>query len=166
MIVGYSFKGDDNDTLMWVQHDLYWGLLSSLLEHAMQKYREASVILGVRAELAGKLTDISSFDHQILQATHDIIAAYYRFKYQDKEGQLILPFSHPDDGGNGPVETLKKLYAREWCEFWYLEIKELTRDGEIVRSLLTSVAYQNTDKGYDAEELLCNILKDRYRLEE
>ncbi len=166
MIVGYSFKGDNNHTLKWVQHDLYWGLLPSLLEHAMQKYREASEILGVRAELASKITDISPFNHRVLQATHDIIAAYYRFKYPDKEGQLILPFSFPDDGGKDPVETLKKLYAREWCEFWYREIKELTRNGEIVRSLLTSVAYQNTNRGYDAEDLLCKLLEDLYSLEE
>ena len=109
MIVGNSFKGDDNDTLKSVQHDLYWGLLPSLLEHALQKYREASEILGVRAELAGKITAISSFDHRVLQAAHDIIAAYYRFKYPDKEGQLILPFSHPDDGGKDPLEMVTLL---------------------------------------------------------
>lgn len=166
MIVGSSFKGDNNDTLKRVQHSLYWALLPLLLKYAKQNYMEAANILGVRTKLTDKITDISSFDHRVLQEAHDIIAAYYRYKYPDKEGQLVFPCVCSDSDGKVSLEkALSELYEKEWCEFWYKETKELTRDGAIIRAILMSVVYQNTEKGYDAEELLNSLLKERYDIE-
>lgn len=163
LIVGYSFKGDNNDTLKGVQHSLYWALLPFLMQYAKQNYLEAANILNIRTDLMDKLTDISSFDHRVLQEAYNIIAAYYRHKYPDKDAQLVFPCVYSDSDSNiSPIEALWGLYEKGWCEFWHEETKELTRDGAITRAILMSIVHQNTEQGYDAEELLNSLLKERY----
>ena len=41
MIVGSRFSGDDNETLMWVQHDLYGAHVVALMLYARERYPRA-----------------------------------------------------------------------------------------------------------------------------
>ena len=92
--------------------------------------------------------------------------ADYRFKCLDKEGQLVLPCSLSNADRKLTLEGAQwELYMRKWCEFWYKEIKKLIRSGEIVRAILASVVYQDTERGSEAEKLLCSLLKERYSIE-
>ncbi|MGI6614986.1 MAG: hypothetical protein ACOX30_03020 [Dethiobacteria bacterium] len=162
MIVSDRFKGDTNEALKWIQDDTYWSLLPYLYTFPKGIYRQAISFTGVETELYKINREIESFDHRVLQDAHDKIAAYYRYQHPDKLGQLVLPFVAPDCSDLSLEEILEKIYTREWCNFWYAEVRRISEEPLVVRAILTAVAYQNTDDGYEAEDLLMELLHDRY----
>ena len=162
MIVGDSFDGDSNEILKWVQHDIYWTLLPLLFSHPKDLYLKALRYAGVETDLSGRINDIAKFDHRVLQNAHDKIAAYYRYEFPDKSGQLVIPATIPDCESLNLEDTLKESYKREWVQFWYSEIRKLSSEPVITRAILTAIAYQNTDEGYEAEDLLLELLHDKY----
>ncbi len=89
MIVGSCFDGDNNKTLMQMQHEIYGEMIAYMFGSARRRYQEAAMLLDVKTDLSESLIDQYSVDHRTLQRTHDLIAAYYRFKHDDG-GQLQL----------------------------------------------------------------------------
>ena len=162
MIVGSRFFGDNNEVLAWAQEGVYWTLLPYLFLYPKGIYLRAVNYTGVETDLYRKVKGKDRFDHRVLQDAHDKIAAYYRYLYPDKMGQLILPFIIPDRKHLSLVAFLDEIYKREWCSYWYREVRKLSKEPITVRAILTAVAYQNTDDGYEAEELLLEILHDCY----
>ncbi len=162
MIVSDRFEGDNNEALKCVQHDMYWPLLPFLYTYPKGIYRQAISYTGVGTELYKTIGEIENFDHRVLQEAHDKIAAYYRYQHPDKLGQLVLPLAAPDCGNLSLEEILKEIYTREWSSYWYEEIRSISEEPLIVSAILTAVAYQNTDDGYEAEDLLLELLHDRY----
>lgn len=162
MIVCDRFKGDNNEALKWVQHDAYWSLLPFLFSYPKGIYRQAVSYTGVQTELYKSVRAIRKFDHRVLRSAHDKTAAYYRYQHPDKLGQLVLPFVAPDCTNLSLEEILDEIYKREWCSYWYEEVRNISKEPLIVRAVLTAVAYQNTDDGYEAEDLLMELLHDRY----
>lgn len=160
MVYDDYFVGDKNKILKTVQHEQFYGLLPSLFEHARVNYLKAVRFIGIRTELTEKITEFTSFEHRALINAYNIIAAYYRYQYPDKDGQLILPITQPQK--LSPEETLNEHYKQEWCDFWHREIRELTKNGQIATAILITVVYQNAEKGYEAEDLLQKLLKNRY----
>ena len=61
----------------------------------------------------------------------------------------------------------KKSYEEEllinWVKFFRMEAEKLSEIDSIAKSLLIAVCYENSTKGYAAEDHLCELLKDRYR---
>ena len=152
MIVGDSFAGDTNVKLMWIQHDLYRELVVYLFTQARERYSAAVRLVGVNTELRLRVATVEGFDHRVLQGAHDKIAAYYRFAH-DPRGQMPLPF----DGL--PYEEY--LIGR-WCSFFSQEVRRLVEIDEVSIAIITAVAYENTPRGYQAEDLLMEILTGRY----
>lgn len=152
MIVSDYFPGDTNDTLKWIQHDAYDQLITELVRQPRARYLAAAHLIGVETELAQRLRDLKGFDHRVLQATHDTIAAYYRFAH-DHRGQVPLPF---DD------TPYTVIWEQDWREFYHQEVARLTESDEFVRSVLSAVVYANTPAGYAAEDTLAEILSNCY----
>jgi len=162
MIVSDRFVGDNNEALKWVQHDVYWNVLHFLYRYPKGIYLQAVAFTGVETELFKKIKEKDRFDHRVLQEAYEKIAAYYRYQYPDKWGQLVLPFVAPDCENLSLEEILVEIYKREWTSYWYEEVRKLSEEPLIVRAILTAVVYQNTDDGYEAEDLLMELLHDRY----
>jgi hypothetical protein len=162
MIVGDRFEGDNNDVLKWVQHDLYWTLLPMLFLYMKNRYLWATSYTGVDTDLSKKIIEIDRFDHRVLQDAHDKIAAFFRYEFPDKLSQMVIPGTIPDCKELNLEETLKECYRREWTKYWYKEIRKLSNEPIIARAIITAVSYQNTDEGYEAEDLLLELLHDRY----
>lgn len=152
MIVEPSFDGDTNETLMLIQHDLYFSLIGLLLSYSKERYMNAIRLIGVRTELSELVKQIKRIDHRVLQDAHDRIAAYYRFAHDDG-GQVPLPFE------DKPYED---ILIEKWTTFFTEEAEKLAESNPIVIAILTAVAYQNTQKGYTAEEHLLTLLDMRY----
>jgi hypothetical protein len=152
MIVGSCFNGDSNETLMLIQHDLYFPLLGLLVQYSKERYLNAIRLIGVKTELAKLVEQIKRFDHRVLQNAHDRIAAYYRFAH-DNRGQMPLPFDN---------KTYEDFLIEEWSTFFTEEAQKLTESDPIVIAILTAVAYENTQKGYAAEKHLLTLLDMRY----
>ena len=154
MIVGSRFPGDDNETLMWVQHDLYGAHVAALFSYARERYLRAASLLSLRTDLSEKISAIRCFDHRVLQNAHDVIAAYYRFAH-DRGGQLPL-----FDEGVSYEEQLRL----SWSRYFDQEAQLLGEDDAVARAILRSVAYANTPEGYKAEDELAELLSSRYEI--
>jgi|LSQX01.2.fsa_nt_gb hypothetical protein len=159
MIIGYCFEGDDNEFLWQIQCNLYGESSYHLVSTARHKYLDACHLINYSSNFSISVRNIKTFDHRVLQATHDIIAAWYRYKYADRVAQLSLPLSEPS---TSPTETIEETYRKQWRKFWQKETENLTNEGPFIRAILQAVVYQNLEKGYQAEELLWNLLIERY----
>jgi len=162
MIGSTRFQDDNNNTLMLIQYELYWTLLPFLYQHTKSRYLHAARYIGVSTELSKRILHIEKFDHRVLQDAHDKVAAYFRYQFPDKLGQIIIPAAIPDCVNLTPEEAVKEFLKREWCKFWYEEVRDLSMEPTIARATLTAIAYQNTEEGYEAEGLLLELLHDRY----
>lgn len=152
MIISYKFPGDTNEVLKWIQHDLYMDILLKLVQIPRRRYLRAARLVNARDDLTVALETLQSFDHRVLQATHDAIAAYYRFAH-DRRGQMPLPL---DD------TPYTDLLEHNWWAFFVDEVARLTENDAFVRAVLTAVIHANTPAGYDAEDALSDILAGEY----
>ncbi len=155
MIIGARFPGDENKTLMQVQHDVYMFTVGKLYDEALNRYLQAARPVGVETELTKRLRKRKGFDHRVLQDAHDHIAAYYRFRGCPVEYLILLQGSDPG------LDAIKC----HWQEYFAQQCWEIAQNDLAVIEILTAVAYENTEKGYEAEERLMAILKERYPLE-
>ena len=123
MMVGSEFPGDNNKTLMDVQHSVYGEMVVRLFAGPRDRYLAAAAPLRVDDELSGRLRSMNGFDHRTLQTAHDRIAGFFRFAHDDG-GQLRL--------GETDADYLQRLETC-WREFAQSEVEALTTDDEFIR---------------------------------
>ena len=97
MIVGSCFKGDTNKWVMNLQHDVYRIILPILLDIAHRKIRAAEKLLNIATVPGTILNNERSFDHRVLQFTHDAIAASFRFECADQLHSQLPLFGEEDE---------------------------------------------------------------------
>lgn len=153
MIVASQFEGDTNKVLQDAQHESYWENIGLVFLVCAEKMIEASELIQIDAEIATQLRRIESFDHRVLQDTHDIIAAYYRYINSDFP-QLPLPL----------IERTKQRYTLEWSSWLRDELKELSRSPYFVRGVVNAVLFANNQMGYMSENQIGSYLVSRYRM--
>ena len=151
MIVGPEFHGDNNRTLMNVQHGVYCEMVVRLFTGPRDRYRAAAALLRADSELSERLRSMDGFDHRTLQLAHDRIAAFFRFS--DDGGQLRLGESEAD---------YRRRLEEAWREFVQSEVGRLTADDEFTRAICTATAFGNKEPGVAAEHWLDRFLRDRY----
>jgi hypothetical protein len=154
MIVGCYFDGDENDTLKWVQHDEYGKMLWSLFDALASRYLLDIRYTWISPDFVPILRKIKNYDHRVLQVAHDLIAAYYRFTFCNRVDNVIIPEGF----------DIKDYYLAAWRAYYIQEVNLLSQLEEIAESLVTAVAYQNTDRGYQAEDNLRVLLLKRYKV--
>ena len=152
MMVGSEFPGDNNDTLMNVQHAVYSEMVVRLFTAPRDRYLVAAALLRLDTELVGRLRSMNGFDHRTLQLAHDRIAAFFRFS-RDDGGQLQL--------GESEADYHRRL-EEAWREFVQSEVGRLTTDDEFVRAICTAAAFGNKEPGVAAEHWLDQFLRQRY----
>ena len=164
MWVGYEFPGDTNETLKLVQHGCYWGNVGQLFIAARDRYARACRFIGFETVVFKRIIKIDGFDHRVLQCAHDKIAAYYRFAHDDGGQMTLFPLEEPVP--TFFYDSEKPSYEEEllwkWNQFYHKEVKQLAREDNIACAILNAVLYQNTPKGYEAEDLLIELLEYRY----
>lgn len=154
MWVGAEFRGDEDKELMEIQHDLYGEALGYLFCEAREEFLRAERMLDERTMLGLAIENERSFDHRVLQDAHDLIAAEFRYQRADLP-QPPLPFDS---------DTERNRLEEHWRSFVRDEAKQLAREPETCRAILMTVAYQNTEIGYQAEDTLEALLVERYSL--
>lgn len=150
MITGSRFKDDNDQDLQSQQHDCYREVLAVIAERCIRHYEAACRITGAKPSAPSKnIGQIGTgFDHRVLQPVHDLMAGYWRWHTGRHEPHM--PGLEP-----GSIEDWK-IWARDEVDDWALYAPE------IVRHVVTALAYQNTDEGYKAENTAIETLKDRY----
>ena len=152
MMVMPEFAGDDNRTLMDIQHSAYGEMVSRLFVAPRNRYLAAATLLQVEDKLSNKLRVMDGFDHRTLQLAHDRIAAYFRF-HSPNSSQLLL----------GEQESAHAQRLREgWRDFFSAEVEDLTLDDEFTRAICAATAFGNSDAGIAAEQWLDQFLRHRY----
>ena len=157
MIVGSCFKGDTNKWVMNLQHDVYRKILPILLDIAHRKIRAAEKLLNIATVPGTILNNERSFDHRVLQFTHDAIAASFRFECADQLHSQLPLFGEEDE---------RTRVLRLWREYFTTEVNRLTESPEFTRAVVTAVAFTNTDEGNTAEDQLFHFIKQEYPFNE
>ena len=157
-----------NPDLVKAQHELYWELVGHLYYYARERYLRAVRFLGVETELYRRVKEKDSLDHRVLQPIHDEIAGYYDHKFDTAQRSLeeIPGYSDPRPSkwqlfrtDNLPYEQKLRM---QWCDYFHRQARELAEIDSFAQAILTAVAYQNTEQGYDAEGFLLTTIKERY----
>lgn len=155
MIVAPQFDGDTNKVLQDAQHDSYWENIGVIFRVCSEKMMKASELIQVDAEISKQLGNVKSFDHRVLQDTHDIIAAYYRYKNDDLAQIPLLD----------KIKT-KDDYTSEWSAWLRKEVGELASSPCFVRGVVNAVLFANNQIGYMAENQAGSYLVSRYQMRE
>lgn len=156
MIVGNRFENDNNEVLKNVQVKSYGQSLSLIFDVAKKQYITADSILQANHPNIPLLNKINSFDHRVLQAAHDTIAAAFRYKNQSIK-QLCL-FDRVNDESNE--------YMKLWEDWLCNELSVLKENANFVRNVIEAVIHSNEEKGYAAEDRLHKFLADYYSIED
>lgn len=150
MIVGYSYRGDDNDALKAAQHDVYWDAIVIIVSACKKHVPTAVRSLGIRDADYSAFSSLRTFDHRTVQDVHDLAAAYWRFLQDAKQRRAA----------DSAQFRLPKQQA--WIDWLWIEAELWWDEPELVCAIATAVQFANTDRGYDAEEDALERLRDRY----
>lgn len=151
MILGAAFRGDTDRMLQKVQYDNYRWAVELILQAAWSRYQKAEEILGIKTGFP-RLPSPIEFDHEMLQAAHDILAATFRFSFPDLR-QQVLPFDE--------VSEADRLH-REWRHWMGEEVEEISSQGSSCRAILRAAVYSRTDPNRDEEGSIESLLVYRY----
>ena len=167
MIVNSTFPEDQDRDLMGVQHDLWFKIngvwiedsglaigtyfyIFSCARKAIMFYTEENPLFFPERE---ELPAISNFDHRVLQEAHERIASFYRWRIQ-----AVKPtaFAHALDDNRLYLLDAWKTYLRH-------EIAQITFGRlDIAEQIVRAVIFQNTEKGYAAENRIISDMDARY----
>ncbi|MGD9612767.1 MAG: hypothetical protein AB7V22_07670 [Kiritimatiellia bacterium] len=142
---------------MKLQHEVYWEILPHLLDIAHRKIKTAEILLNVATVPGTILKYEDSFDHRVLQLTHDAIAASFRFERADQLHPQLPLFNKEDE---------RTRVLRLWREYFIAEVNRLTEIPAFTSAVVSAVAFANTDEGNSAEDQLFEIAKQEYPFNE
>jgi len=156
MIICKVYPSDDNKTLKRIQNDHYSSYVSELFSAAKKKFIQADAILNANLKITASAKIIEHFDHRVLQDAHDIIAATYRYRFDDGSQRDL--FESDDE--------LRNRYLEGWAEWFFAELETLVNHPDFVRSVVECVVFANSQPGRIAENMLCSVLITHYGLED
>lgn len=133
MILGVNFKGDENEDLKRTQYASYSANVYLIINSAKYAFILADEITQSNSPIATRLRRIEHIDHHDLQFAHDILAAVFRFKFQDGK-QLQL--------GETP-QTQMHRYSVSWRSWLIDELAKLKTQAEFVRLVAEIIAEPN-----------------------
>lgn len=151
MIVSEYFPGD-NLRVAWYQHDVYGPALQIIVGMATDAYLVHSQKVRLNDEISDLLGKLKHVDHRSFQYFHDLIAAYYRYKFCR---QYVLPL----EGFVSPQS--EQEWQGHWLKFLQSEMVELLANG-FEFDLASLALLYHTEYGYFIEERLMLKLADRY----
>lgn len=151
MITGSYFNGDNNLPLQNLQHDCYHQALGIITSACIEHYEYASRVRGeLDSALSTKLNKIrKGFDHRAMQAAHDYLAAWWRWSFHRIES---------------PLGRIDEHDISEWLIWITEQSAGWCKDHPyLVDHVVDSLLYENTEKGYEAEDKLLSSLKNIYK---
>ena len=154
MIVGYSFPGDDNDELKWVQHDAYDSVLGFWFRACRGRYLYAERLVAVRTALGEQIENLKSFDQRAIQDAHDVLAAHFRRDRYTAQPSLFEP-QQPRTSG---------YMLEQWWQFVRREIEAMIEEPTVTRLFLEACANEREAIGAGANAALTTALRVRFDL--
>jgi len=156
MLVYTYFEGDDNEPLKDLQHEMYDYSISTIIEEVKAYYLNNKCASRYFSNDEGEIfSKKESFDHRLIQDTHDMIAAVFR--YQVKTG--VFDYELPEKNGKDIKSLFRGIYIdtdfldRIPVDYWTLTYKwykyldNTVRENEsVLENLLYALVYSITPK--------------------
>jgi hypothetical protein len=145
MIIGTYFDGDCDDKLKMFQHGCYYDLLREWINMAGMRrlrYRTSPEWAEV-TQVWERFREEGYYDHRIIQAPHDLIAARFRMVAQES-----------------PLLDAEKEDA--WYTFFKAEASEWLSHDDFLRSFMIALCAKGSTIGYDAEDAIFEMMKMKY----
>ena len=167
MFVGPTFSEDQDRDLMWVQHDLWFKINGAWFEedslamgasfYMFSCARKAVMFLTETNPLffpeREGLSTVSSFDHRVLQVPHELLASFYRWRIQ-----TVRPPAF-----SAALADYRAYLLDSWKTYLRHEVAHITFGRlDIAEQIVRAVIFQNTEKGYVAEDRIIAELDQRY----
>lgn len=167
MFVGPTFSEDQDRDLMWVQHDLWFKINGAWFEedslamgasfYMFSCARKAVMFLTETNPLffpeREGLSTVSSFDHRVLQVPHELLASFYRWRIQ-----TVRPPAF-----SVALADYRAYLLDSWKTYLRHEVAHITFGRlDIAEQIVRAVIFQNTEKGYVAEDRIIAELDQRY----
>lgn len=167
MFVGPTFPEDQDLDLMWIQHDLWFKINGAWLEEgnlamgasfyifscarkAVMFFTGTNPLFFPEREV---LSTISSFDHRVLQVPHELLASFYRWRIQTIRPPVFS--TTPADYRAYLLDSWKTYLRHEVAHITFGRL-------DIAEQIVRAVIFQNTEKGYIAEDRIIAELDQRY----
>jgi len=155
MIVGYYFDGDNGDHVQWQQHDVYRDACRIIILGCYDHVKTATVLLSCPWP-SEWLPNVECYDHRTIPVSHDLLAAVWRYKTNCGEPDLFWRHNALFTRG-WPYQAMDG-----WLYWLRDEIKSWSEEPELIRAVMTIIANQNNEVGYEAEERLARLLRQRF----
>ena len=152
MIVGASFDGDDDTEIAFQQHEVCGQALSIIVDTCNRLTGFAKAVLD--AKTPESFGTVCTFDHRTLQHAHDLLAAAWRFRHDQRQQQLPLE--------RRPEPLVSHTPANHWLKWLRGEIEAWVRSPQLVRLVQLVLTNQNQPEGYISETKLSLAILDRY----
>lgn len=137
-------------------HDFaYTKFLGNFVSFCAQEIRDRENKTGIDTFLLSKSMEIRSFDLRTVAYNVSLIGNSFK-DFSNSADFTYLPFAND--------EEFLTDFLRDTIEaYLFSEIKSINKsEPTFAINVLKSVAYQNTDKGYEAEDKVLSIIKKRY----
>ena len=170
MIIVDCFDGDDME-MAEAQHDLYegenltpdlWVFGRTTLGYIVHACACRVSEIAYRNEWCRRnerrLLKCESFDHRLLQAHHDFMAAYYRWLIWP-EVKLLMPAIAVTEADKHRWRVLR------WRDYLHREVPAMLEEDAIAVAIGKILVYHNFDASDRAWEQLDGLLVKRYGLE-
>jgi hypothetical protein len=146
MLCYSNFPGDDDERLFHMQNECYSEAIWLIVNTARKRYLDAETVLRQFASMSIQVRQVNSIDHRTVQAMHDLIAAWYRFKRRSER-----------------LFSLGSNLNEDWLAFFLRsESTALSWMPGFVTGVLDACVYANTEVGYAGESRALNVLRGRY----
>lgn len=152
MIFEAQFDGDNDELMMETQLTSYGESLAHIFNSCRRRFIQANDLLEADSEFVRCLASIESLDHRVLQDIHDVIAAYYRFRFCSSQLSLLDQDRSCED------------YLICWTRWVAHETERLSSFNEFARSIAFAVAFANSGIGYLAQRESVRFLVAEYRM--
>jgi hypothetical protein len=173
MLVFPYFEGDNNKTLMDLQYEMYDYSISTIFEKVKQIYLENRYsVLYLSEEEKEKIKSVDNFDHRLIQKTHDILAAIFRFKMKEGLYEKELFENDKDstkeffDSIYRDTDFLDKLPPKYWylTEKWFCFIVDTIRDSiPLVKELALAMLKYDRQSAWESANRAAEILINQYK---
>jgi hypothetical protein len=175
------FVGDNNDSLFKSQYHLYYFISYKIFENCKETYLKCDQVCNaISNDKRLELINFYNYDNRTLRATHDVIAASFRFLRRDnqltlfeiKENEINKYFNlNYRNWRQGKLGYVDLIWAYHWENYFVEIIKKLSTTGtmhtDFVRHVMNAAFFNpNNKSGTESEHELIVILKEYLGLNE
>lgn len=127
MIIAPQFQGDDDESVMVIQHSVYGRAVGSLAGELIRAYCFASGVTEGGVETASRLLELRTrgIDHRVVQRVHDQMAGHYR-----KTHQASLQPALSLEGEESEADRIRQ----QWLQWWDAQVQMICDDVSLLKA--------------------------------